>query len=267
MITIPAIFFARSMGIDYPSTNPSASNLIESLSKVDSITALGRSRLIFKGINFSKSTTAKDALFKLLSETYELVGRIENNFGSLISAYVFAKLVDVGNGIIFQSTDLNDGYPKVDFHKDILNLGTFINFMTDDERNALIQGLRDSIEQTIIRMIRSNDFRQSNDAVRKLIFLLSHNHDQFAVSTIEMLLVPKVKESSKGLPVQLSVIIQKLLLAVDRSDTDLVDKLIIELSTTYGSSNLISRPVEIFEQSQSKGMWDSLDSESWREQL
>jgi hypothetical protein len=267
MINIPAIFFARSMGIDYPATNPTASNLIESLSKVDSITALGRSRLIFKGIDFSKSTTAKDALFKLLSETYELVGRIENNFGSLISAYVFAKLVDVGNGSLFQSTDLNDGDSKIDLQIDILNLGRIIEFMTEDERTALMQGFRDSIEQSISRMSRSNDFRQSSDAVRKMIFLLSRNHDQFAVSVIEMLLAAKVKESNKGLPVQLSLIIKKLLIAVDRSDTDLVDKLIIELSTSYGSNNLISRPVEIFELSKSKSMWDSRDSESWREQL
>ena len=76
MINIPAIFFARSMGIDYPATNPTASNLIESLSKVDSINALGRSRLIFKGIDFSKSTTAKDALFKEIIDSQKRYAKV-----------------------------------------------------------------------------------------------------------------------------------------------------------------------------------------------
>ena len=267
MINIPAIFFARSIGLDYPSTNPTASNLIESLSHAESVKALGRSRLIFNGIDFSKCTTAKDALFKLLAGTYELVGRIEGNFGSLISVYVFATLVNAGKGNFFQEKELNETDSKVDLQEDILKFGRIIQLMTDDERNALIQGLRESIEQTIKKMVKSNDFRQSNDAVRKMIFLLSQNHDQFSVTTIEMLLAPKVKQSNKRLPIQLSIIIQNLLLAVDRSDTELVDKLITELSSAYGSNNLITRPVEIFQISKTKSMWDTKDSESWREQL
>jgi hypothetical protein len=184
----------------------------------------------------------------------------------LIAVYVFAKLVDAGKGSFFQLDVMGRVKSQDDHEADILNFGRIITFMTDDERSDLLQGFRDLIEKTINRMVKSNDFRQSNDAVRKMIFLLSHNHDQFAVSMIEMLLAPKVKESKKGLPIQLSVIIQKLLLAVDRSDTEVVDKLIVELSSSYGSNNLISRPIEIFERFESKGMWDSIDSESWREQ-
>jgi hypothetical protein len=266
MINITAIFFARSMGIEYPSTNPTATNLIESLTNEDSIIAIGRARLIFRGADFSNCVTAKDALFKLLAETYELVGRIERSLDSLISVYVYSKLIDLSQGNVFKLTDLNNSNSVVGLNKDILNLGRIVEFMTESERNSLTQGLRDSIEKTVSTMIRCNDFREFHGAIRKLIFLLSNNHDQFAAYLIELLLAPKVKESYRGLPLQLSVIIQKLLVAVDRNDTNLVDKLIVDLSRAYGTSNLISKPVEIFEHSNSKSMWDHKDSELWREQ-
>jgi len=269
MLRISPSLFSRLIGISYPPTRPSISNLIDSISEDEALICLGRVLKKFSEFLPANTISAKSSIFFILSEMEKKLCLFEKDFNSLIIFYFGIR----------PSADSTESWFWTDMHKELSAeiLGAtgnhppityqILNLVSDRPSEDCISRLKGLIHDCADRSIQNSDSKSLNEHISTLLFIMQKiGSNEFGDDLLKKLLSSWSSGSAIGqFPVQLSPLVHELVDAVLRKDKKTVDLILDRLSAHYGDT---PKAHEIYTSIESKqsSWWSKVDFNWWKEQ-
>jgi len=251
MITISPSIFCRFIGVDYPPTNPSLTNLIESLSKKQLEIAFGRIIFTF-GRPQKQESLAKEALLAYVAHIESQLSKIESDVFFLSLHYFGISWSDRSTKDWWWSNKHLKICNKIlsDKWQSIETKSKFFMLVADEPTNIYKKNIESLILDHINFFISNNQFDLINDISNFYLNMspeIGKSEDQFYKKIISTIIFYNSKNKNGPIHANIVLLLNNLVSAIARDDNIAINKSLKELNIACGnSSNVITNEYQYF---------------------